>query len=61
MPVQDGSPPEAASPKDRAAMGKYFGPGGSANAIAMLQKMKSVIDEIKDNGVVQKMSVMGYC
>jgi dienelactone hydrolase len=62
--------PEKASPswfepdvtlEERAAMGRMFGPGGSANAGVMKTALEKVSDAIKTQHPVEKLGVLGYC
>jgi dienelactone hydrolase len=49
------------TPEEKAAMGKMFGPGGSANAGVMKAALEKVADVIKTQHPVEKLGVLGYC
>jgi dienelactone hydrolase len=50
------------SKEKQMAMGRFFGPKGPANAGVMLEKLKSVVEKIKEeNSAITAFGVMGYC
>jgi dienelactone hydrolase len=42
-------------------MGKYFGPGGPAQANKMIGQLEAVVKDLKEKEKLEKLGIVGYC